>query len=94
MKKNEQYIGTVEKMKFPNKGMVVVPEEEELVLVKNTLPGQSVRFTLTKKRAGKKEGRLEEVISPSSWEDGKAFCEHFEQCGGCAYQTLSYEVPV
>ena len=91
MKKNEQYIGTVEKMKFPNKGMVVVPEEEELVLVKNTLPGQSVRFTLTKKRAGKKEGRLEEVISPSSWEDGKAFCEHFEQCGGCAYQTLSYE---
>ena len=40
MKKNEIYEGMVNELKFPNKGKVIVENEEETVMVKNTLPGQ------------------------------------------------------
>lgn len=91
MKKNERYEGEVIRLKFPNKGMVKVEGEEELIQVKNTLPGQKISFRLTKNRNKKKEGRLEDVLSPSKWETENPPCPHFEFCGGCSYQTLSYE---
>jgi len=50
MKKNEIYEGMVNELKFPNKGKVIVENEEETVMVKNTLPGQKVRFRLAKKK--------------------------------------------
>ena len=51
--------GIVEKVKFPNKGIVKVEDSE--VTVKNTLPGQNVSFVINKKRKGKAEGRLLEI---------------------------------
>lgn len=89
MKKNEIYEGTVEKLKFPNKGIVCV--EGENVQVKNTLPGQNISFQLTKNKKSKKEGRLCEILAPSDIETEIPPCPHFEFCGGCSYQTLSYE---
>ena len=55
MKKNEIYEGMVNELKFPNKGKVIVENEEETVMVKNTLPGQKVRFRLAKNKKNKKE---------------------------------------
>ena len=46
--------GIVEKVKFPNKGIVKVEDSE--VTVKNTIPGQKVSFVINKKRKGKAEG--------------------------------------
>ena len=90
MKKNEIYEGTVIALKFPNKGMVEVRGETELVLVKNTIPGQRVRFQL--KKAGKRRvGNLIEVVTPSACENQTPPCPHFHDCGGCAYQTMNYE---
>ena len=65
MKKNEIYEGMVTELKFPNKGRVMVENEEETVMVKNTLPGQKVRFRLAKNKKNKKEGKLLEVLEPS-----------------------------
>ena len=48
MKKNEFYEGVVSSLIFPNKGLVCVEGEEVPVTVKNTLPGQKVRFQLKK----------------------------------------------
>jgi len=48
MKKNEFYEGMVTSLKFPNKGIVYVEDEDAYVQVKNTLPGQRVRFQLKK----------------------------------------------
>ena len=62
MKKNEIYEGMVTELKFPNKGRVMVEKEEETVMVKNTLPGQKVRFRLAKNKKNKKEGKLLEVL--------------------------------
>lgn len=91
MKKNEFYVGEVTSLKFPNKGQVQVEGEEVPVLVKNTLPGQKVRFQL--KKAGKKrpEGMLTEILEHSAIEKQIPPCPHFTDCGGCAYQTMEYE---
>ena len=91
MKKNEIYEGMVNELKFPNKGKVIVENEEETVMVKNTLPGQKVRFRLAKNKKNKKEGKLLEVLELSDSETQTPPCPHFEFCGGCSYQTLSYE---
>lgn len=90
MKKNEVYEGEVIRLKFPNKGIVKVEEEDEVVQVKNTLPGQRISFQLTKNRQNKKEGRLLEVIGKSELETEVPPCPHFEFCGGCSYQMMSY----
>ena len=61
MKKGQIVEGIVEKIEFPNKGKVYVPEEEQYVIVKNTVPGQKVKCSVNKMRKGKAEGRLLEV---------------------------------
>ncbi|MCD8155930.1 MAG: 23S rRNA (uracil-5-)-methyltransferase RumA, partial [Clostridiales bacterium] len=108
MKKGQIYEGMVERLKFPNKGLISmaypVTEEEDGVwlcredeagepcdvMVKNTLPGQRVRFAVSKKRKGKAEGRLLEVTERSPLEMEEPACPHFGLCGGCNYQTLPY----
>ena len=89
MKKGEIYEAVVEKIEFPNKGILHV--EEEKVIVKNAIPGQKVRFVINKKRKGKCEGRLLEVLEASPLEQSEDACPHFGVCGGCLYQSLSYE---
>ena len=89
MKKGQMCEGIVEKVKFPNKGIVKVEDSE--VTVKNTLPGQNVSFVINKKRKGKAEGRLLEILKKSELEQEQANCPHYGVCGGCNYQTLPYE---
>ena len=89
MKKGQMCEGIVEKIKFPNKGIVKVEDSE--VTVKNTIPGQKVSFVINKKRKGKAEGRLLEILEKSELENAEANCPHYGVCGGCNYQTLPYE---
>ena len=89
MKKGEIYEAVVEKVEFPNKGILHVGEEK--VIVKNAIPGQKVRFVINKKRNGKCEGRLLEVLEASLLERKEGACPHFGVCGGCLYQSLPYE---
>lgn len=90
MKKGEIGEGIIEKVDFPNKGMICT-EDGEKIIVKNTVPGQRVRFSIQKKRKGKCEGRLLEVLEKSPLELEQAACVHFGSCGGCMYQNLDYE---
>lgn len=46
MKKGEIYEGVIEKVDFPNKGIVMVGDQK--VTVKNGMPGQRVRFMINK----------------------------------------------
>ena len=89
MKKGQMCEGIVEKIKFPNKGIVKVEDSD--VTVKNTIPGQKVSFVINKKRKGKAEGRLLEILEKSELENAEANCPHYGVCGGCNYQTLPYE---
>ena len=93
MKKGQLYEGTIETIEFPNKGILTYKEEdrEYKVVIKGTLPGQKVRFQLSKKHSGKCEGRLVEVLEPSGLEDREPLCPHYAVCGGCSYQNTNYE---
>lgn len=97
MKKGQTYVGNVVKYEFPNKGIVEYIEANETeevkykVVVKGALPGQQVKFLLTKKRHGRSEGRLLEVIKKSDIQGRAALCPHFEVCGGCVYQEFDYD---
>lgn len=89
MKKGEILEGIIERVEFPNKG--IVPTEEGNVIVKNGMPGQKVRFMINKKRKNKAEGRLLEILEKSPQETREPVCSIFPACGGCMYQTMSYE---
>ena len=78
-------------MEFPNKGVVTVAEEGKSVIVKNGIPGQKVKFCVNKFKRGNAEGRLLEVLEKSPLETRKPVCSIFPVCGGCMYQTMSYE---
>ena len=88
MKKGQVFEATVERVDFPNKG--IVPTGEGTVIVKNSLPGQKIKLSVNKVRKGKAEGRLLEVIEKSPLETGTP-CPHFGVCGGCTYLSLPYE---
>lgn len=89
MKKGEIYTGTVEKMDFPNKGILHIGEEK--VVVKNALPGQTVEIAISRQRNGRCEGRLLKVVTPAAYENTEGACPHRADCGGCTYQTVPYE---
>ena len=97
MKKGQIITGIVERVDFPNKGIVKVDEQSEngeqktsYCVVKNVIPGQKISLMVKKVRKGKAEGNLREVIeaAPNQIE---APCPHFGECGGCTYLHLSYE---
>ena len=90
MKKGQVLEGRIKRVEFPNKGIAVIDGEEKSVIVKNTIPGQKVRFSINKIRKGQAEGRLLEVLEKSS-EEKEPACPHFGDCGGCTYQNLPYE---
>ena len=90
MKKGQIIEGVIERIEFPNKG-IIHAEEGKQVIVKNGVQGQKVRASINKIRKGKCEGRLLEVLEKSPLELEEAGCVHFGECGGCTYQTLPYE---
>lgn len=89
MKKGEVYTGVVERVDFPNKGILHIDGEK--VVVKNVLPGQTIEAVITKQRKGKCEGRLLNVVSHAETECLGTACIHAGVCGGCTYQSLPYE---
>ena len=75
MKKGQVLEGIIERVDFPNKG-IVTTEEGKTVVVKNGIPGQKVSFSINKIRKGKCEGRLLEVLERSPKEQPEAACIH------------------
>jgi len=102
MRKGDLFEGLVLRTDFPCKGIVEFkeetgalaggPREEERyrAVVKGALEGQKVRFALSRKKGGRLEGRLLDVVEKSSVEITPP-CPHFGSCGGCSYQNLSYQ---
>lgn len=90
MKKGHIYEGVIERVEFPNRGIVKLADEERSVIVKNGIPGQRVRFCVNKIRKGRAEGRLLDVLEKSPLETRDPVCGIFPACGGCMYQTMEY----
>ncbi len=91
MKKGQIYEGIIESVDFPNKGKVYPDGEDQYAVVKNGIPGQRIRFMVQKLKQGVAQGRLLEVLERSPLETREPVCSQFPACGGCMYQTMSYE---
>ena len=89
MKKKEIAEGFVERVDYPNRGVVRVGDET--ISVKNVVPGQTVRFRVIKARQGSAVGRFIDVVEPSALESREPVCGIFPGCGGCLYQAVPYE---
>lgn len=89
MKKGDIIECKIEKTEFPNKGIFHI--EEKRGTVKGVIPGQLVSLRAKKVRKDRIEGMLMEVKENSPLENVTPACPHFGICGGCTYQTLSYE---
>ncbi len=74
-----------------DKGMAVGRTEDgRVVFCKGPVPGDKAEILLTKKQKGVLQGVVKQYREYSP-ERIPAFCGHFELCGGCKWQHLSYE---
>lgn len=90
MKKGQIVEGIIERVDFPNKG-ILRTEDGTRVIVKNAIMGQKVSAAVNKVRKGKCEGRLLEILEKSALELPEPGCVHYGICGGCTFQSLPYE---
>lgn len=88
VKKHEVIEIKIENMEFPNKGRATY--EGETIRFKGGIQGQKVKARTTKWKKGIMEAKILEVLEKSPMETEKG-CLHYGVCGGCSYQTLSYE---
>ena len=88
LKKGDLIEGVVREVRFPNKG--IVETEEGICVVKNAIIGQKVRARVNKKKKGKAEAALTEILERSPLERNTP-CPAFGICGGCTYLCLPYE---
>ena len=90
MKKGQIVEGIIERVDFPNKG-ILRAEDGTRVIVKNAIMGQKVSAAVNKVRKGKCEGRLLEILEKYALELPEPGCVHYGICGGCTFQSLPYE---
>lgn len=88
VKKNDEYIVTIEDMGSEGEGVGKI--DGYTVFVKDALPGEEARIKITKAGKNFGYGRLMEVITPSEYRV-EPKCPIARKCGGCQIQEMSYE---
>lgn len=88
MRKKDVVEMKIDKVLFPNKAIGYVDGKK--IQVKGGIEGQVVKVSIKRKRRDFFEGKIIEVIRKSPLEIDSE-CPHFGRCGGCTYQSFSYE---
>lgn len=88
IKKNEEYIITIEDMGTEGEGVGKV--DGFTLFVKDALPGDVAKVKVVKEGKSYGYGRLMEVVEPSEYRV-EAVCPVARQCGGCQIQEMSYD---
>jgi 23S rRNA (uracil1939-C5)-methyltransferase len=57
--------------------------------LENAIPGETVTYTLERRKRGFLQGQPEEIVSPSSFRVDP-LCRHAPVCGGCPWQHMDY----
>ena len=91
MKKGETGEGRISYVDFPDKGIILLTDDERKVVLKGGIEGQKVRYRVGKRRNDRYEARIEEVLEKAPTETREPACKNYGLCGGCSYHTLPYE---
>lgn len=79
---------TIDNLAFGGKG--VARRAGFVIFVEGAVPGDRVRAVVTRARRSFAEARVKELLNQSP-ERVEPKCRHFGVCGGCSWQTLSYD---
>lgn len=92
MKKGDIVEMKIDRMVYPGKGVGAIPNGDGTIpcSVKGAVTGQMVKVRIKKKRRGKAEGQMLEVVSEAPGSLAPK-CPVFGKCGGCTYQTMPAE---
>ncbi len=85
--KTKEEVVEIIDMEFPNIGIAMYNDRK--VQIKNALIGQKVNTFIKKSRKGYVGARTE-VVEKASYEI-EPKCEDFRICGGCTFQSITYE---
>jgi tRNA (uracil-5-)-methyltransferase len=88
MRKGQEYELTVEKTEFPGYGVSTLGDKK--VYIKNALPGQKLLGRISKKKKSYAEASVLQVLEDVDYKIPN-ICQHFDECGGCSHQTISYK---
>lgn len=93
-KKKQRIVENVSLTGIADKGKSVGRNEEgEVFFVEHGVPGDVVDVLVLRKKKGVAQGIVKEFKKKSA-ERVEPFCSHFDICGGCKWQNLSYEAQI
>ena len=87
VKKREEIEIKIDKLAFGGKGIGYI--NDYVIFVPRTIPGDTVRAQIVKRKSNYAEARLLDVVQKSPLRQ-EAPCLYFGWCGGCTWQNLSY----
>lgn len=89
-RRKPKIVESVRLTEIADKGKAFGKKDDMAYFVEGAVPGDLVDVLVTKSRTNFKKGR---AINIREYSDKrvKPFCPHFEICGGCKWQNLSYE---
>ncbi|NLM97788.1 MAG: 23S rRNA (uracil(1939)-C(5))-methyltransferase RlmD [Halanaerobiaceae bacterium] len=88
MKKGKIIDIIIENYEFPNIGIGIYNGNK--IKVKNTLPEQRAKVLISRKKKDYYEARLLKQMESADFEENPS-CIHYDLCGGCSRQTVSYQ---
>ncbi len=89
-RKKLPHIENVEILDLGAEGKAIARINNKVTFVSMVAPGDVVDVQITRKRKNYMEGRVTRFREYSDMRV-KAFCEHFEVCGGCKWQHIPYK---
>ena len=90
--KKDLYEIEIKKLAYGGQGVgkIKTDDGDFTVFVRGTIPGDKVNVRLKKIRKNYAEAETSEILKPSDLRI-EAKCKHFDICGGCTWQNLTYE---
>ena len=73
-----------------HRGEGVVRKDGKAVFIPFAVPGEEILIEITKEQKSFARGQIKEMINTSP-DRVDPPCQHFYQCGGCAYQHVNYQ---
>lgn len=85
----ENLINNLQITDITEDGRGIARVNNQVVFVKNTVPGDVVDAMIYRKKRRFLEGEMKQLVVPSNYRT-QPLCSHFGVCGGCKWQHLEY----
>ena len=79
----------IEKLDHFGRGICYI--DEKICFVEDALPGEVVDIEITKSNQSYLEAKLNDIIESSTYRISPK-CPYYNDCGGCSYQHMSYDL--